>query len=67
MSDTIRILRLYEFIGPRRAVEAQVAASLQGERLLPDGVITIRATTLGEFAEVLEAPPAQFTLHPIKL
>lgn len=65
MQNTIRILRLYEFIGPRSAVEAQVAASMHGTVTLPSGGIQIRATTLGEFPEVLAEAPSQFKLNLI--
>lgn len=59
--DTIRILRILEYIGPRDAVEEQVRNSIHGERkgtrsLLSNGYCTIRATTLGSFPEILELP-----------
>lgn len=66
MPDTIRILRLYEFIGPRSEVEQQVAQSMQGTVKLPKGDLTIRATTLGEFPEVLKAAPPEFKLNLVK-
>lgn len=64
--DLIRVLRLVEYVGPRSAVEEQVAQSIQGERRFPRedkhakrdwmlDVLTIRATTLGTFPDILEA------------
>lgn len=86
--DLVRVLRLVEYVGPRSAVEAQVARSIQGEKRFPQTnvigsaniggayglprqrlypspyksnsgwapeVLTIRATTLGTFPDILEA------------
>jgi len=86
--DLVRVLRLVEYVGPRLAVEAQVARSIQGEKKFPQTnvtgsvniggaygmpgqnlypssyksnsswapeVLTIRATTLGTFPDILEA------------
>lgn len=56
--DTIRVLRIIEYVGPRDAVEAQLRNSLYGERAgtrgpVSGGTCTIRATTLGEFPEIM--------------
>lgn len=61
MSDNIRVLRLYEFIGPRDLIERQVNMSIHGQKTV--GKISIRATTLGEFAESLQAP-SEFKFAP---
>ncbi len=53
MADTIRVLRVIEYTGPRRAVEDQVHRSLHGEKKLPNGVV-IRAVTVGGYPETLE-------------
>lgn len=53
MADTIRVLRVIEYTGPRDKVEDQVARSLHGEKRLPNGVV-IRAVTVGSYPEVLE-------------
>ena len=75
--DIIRVMRIVEYVGPRSAVEANVAKSIQGEKKFGgrwtdnyanaskglSGVafgeytpeITIRATTLGTFPEILES------------
>lgn len=50
--DTIRVLRLIEFQGPRAAVEEQIKHSVHGTKRLPSGV-EITATTLGEFPEII--------------
>ena len=57
--DIIRVMRIVEYTGPRSAVEAAVARSIQGEKTVGGGEfrdkITIRATTLGTFPEILES------------
>ncbi len=52
--DRVRVLRLIEYEGPRKDVEAQVSQSIQGTRI---GMKTVRITvvTLGQFPEVIEA------------
>lgn len=53
--DTIRVLRVIEYTGPRSLVEKQIANSLHGEkRTGPGEQITIRVATLGTFPEILE-------------
>lgn len=56
MSDTIRVLRVLEYTGPRDKVEDQVARSVHGEKRLPNGV-TIKAATVGAYPELLEGLP----------
>ncbi|MFA7307201.1 MAG: hypothetical protein WC026_11060 [Hyphomicrobium sp.] len=46
-----RVLRVIEYVGPRSAVEIQVAKSLHGDLHL-NGV-TIKAATVGTFPEIL--------------
>ena len=57
MADTIRVLRVIEYTGPRDKVEDQVARSLHGEKRLNNGVV-IRAATVGSYPEVLEGLPS---------
>lgn len=67
--DTVRILRVIEYIGPRDKVEDQVVRSLHGEKRLPSGV-TIKAATIGAYPEILERLPVTENLpgtHPEKL
>lgn len=60
--DTVRVLRIVEYVGPRDAVEEQIRLSLHGER---EGVMSkatghrcvIRAGTIGEFPEILKNTP----------
>ena len=49
--DKVRILRIIEYVGPRDQVEEQVTKSIHGSRKFRD--VVIRATTLGEAAEIL--------------
>lgn len=72
MSDTIRVLRILEYTGPREAVERQIKRSIHGERVIRDGsrpgdTITIRAATIGEFPEVLmrDEPVVPIVAKPI--
>jgi hypothetical protein len=58
--DTVRVVRVYEFSGPRKVVEDQVQRSLKdGTHRRPihsadpvKGELTIRVATLGQFPEV---------------
>ena len=57
--DTIRILRIIEYVGPRDAVEKQIEDSIHGTRNGTRSEATgeyckITATTLGQFPEILE-------------
>ena len=57
MSDTVRVLRLLEYTGPREAVEKHFKMrGLKGSVTygLPGSVITIREGIIGEFPEVVE-------------
>lgn len=52
--DIVRVLRIYEFIGPRAAVELQIKRSLHGEKIFDSrSRVSIRATTLGEFPDII--------------
>lgn len=53
--DTIRVLRILEYTGPRDAVEDQINKSIHGIRLFgfAENTVQIRATTLGQFADIL--------------
>ena len=50
--DTIRILRIIEYVGPRSQVEAVVAASIHGTRSVRE--MAISAVTLGAFPEIMK-------------
>lgn len=50
--DTVRIIRILEYVGPRDKMEHQIAKSIHGERTYCG--ITIRAITLGTFPEIME-------------
>ena len=53
--DTIRVLRVIEYIGPRDEVEEQVARSIHGTRRCDKGMI-IKAATVGSYPEILDGP-----------
>lgn len=56
--DTVRVLRLIEYVGPRNKIEAQIEQSMRaGTHAFPNGV-TIRIATLGDFPEILERSDA---------
>lgn len=52
--DTIRVLRVLEYIGPRSEVEKLVKQSISGEKYIPATNVTVIAATLGTFPEILE-------------
>lgn len=54
LQDTIRVLRVIEYVGPRSDVERTIAESIQGTRTVKPG-FTIKAATLGAYPEVLES------------
>jgi hypothetical protein len=53
--DIVRVLRILEYTGPRTVVEKEVERSIHGTKEIhqPGGLLTIRATTLGEWPEIL--------------
>lgn len=58
MEDTVRVLRIIEYVGPRSLVEEQIKKSIHGTRVFFLGrnvgsEMAITATTLGEFPEIL--------------
>ena len=53
IEDTIRVLRVIEYVGPRSRVESAVAQSIHGEKDAGSGLI-IRAATVGIYPEILE-------------
>lgn len=55
--DTIRVLRILEYVGPRSEIEKTLSNSIQGEIRL--GRSVIRAATLGLFPEILESDSAE--------
>lgn len=58
-NEIVRVLRVVEYVGPRKHVEEQVAKSIHGERRIskPEGDVVIRAGTVGLYPEVLNVPP----------
>lgn len=52
--DIVRVLRIVEYVGPRDQVEEQVRRSIHG-RCSFVSAISIRATTIGEFPDILNA------------
>jgi hypothetical protein len=51
--DTVRVLRIIEYVGPRDWVEATVAKSIHGTREI-DKDKRISAATIGAFPEILK-------------
>jgi len=54
MEDIVRVLRIVEYVGPRRAVEKQVSTSLHGSKYIQSTDVTITSTTLGTYPEIIE-------------
>ena len=54
MPDTVRVLRVMEYVGERDVVEAQIADALRdGTHYLRRGRVQLRIATLGDFPEIL--------------
>lgn len=51
MEDTVRVLRIIEYVGRRSAVEEAVKRSIHGERQCKDYII--RVATVGNYPEIL--------------
>jgi len=51
--ETVRVLRVVEYVGPRHRVEETVARSIQGEKRIRD--LVIRAATIGSYPEIIGA------------
>lgn len=66
--DVIRVLRVVEYVGPRDAVEKQVANSIHGTR---SGYglsgMTISAATVGAYPEVVGTVPRAMVAQDIGL
>lgn len=56
--DTVRVLRVIEYVGPRSWVERTLENSIQGTKTFDEvrggGKATIRAATVGGYPEILE-------------
>lgn len=59
--DTVRVLRIVEYVGPRSRVEETVARSIHGTKEVGNGLV-IRAATIGAYPEILDV--AQNTEEP---
>lgn len=53
MADTVRVIRVIEYTGPRDWVEKTLAQSIHGEHHCGTGCV-IRAATIGEFPEIIQ-------------
>lgn len=51
--DTVRVLRIVEYIGPREWVENTVARSIHGTKIMANGA-RISAATIGAYPEILK-------------
>lgn len=61
--DTVRVIRIIEYIGPRDKIEKQIERSVHGTKEWGNGVI-IRAVTLGTFPEIMIADNEQWMAKP---
>lgn len=50
--DTVRVLRIIEYVGPRDRVEETIATSVHGTRNCGRGLF-VRAATIGSYPELL--------------
>lgn len=53
--DIVRVLRIIEYVGPRKRVEESVARSIQGSRDCGCGLV-INAATIGAYPEIMDQP-----------
>ena len=57
--DIVRVLRVIEYVGPRKWVEETVARSVHGTKHFSAPERSIRAATIGAYPEVLEQPGSE--------
>lgn len=60
--DTVRVLRVIEYVGPRAWVERTISDSINGTKILQVGgqICKINAATIGEYPEILkDLPPSK--------
>ncbi len=60
MSEIVRVLRVLEYVGPRKDVEEIIMRSIHGTKVLrTSGLADVKLTaiTVHEFAEVVETVP----------
>ena len=50
--DIIRVIRIIEYVGPRRRIEKQIAHSIHGTRHIGNDC-AFTAVTLGEYPEIM--------------
>lgn len=56
--DIVRVIRIVVYEGPRKRVEETVAESVHGTKYVGKG-LKITATTVGEFAEIIDRAQAE--------
>ncbi len=54
--DIVRVLRIIEYVGPRKWVERTIAGSIHGTKELGFGQ-QIKAVTIGAYPEILHEQP----------
>ena len=54
--EIVRVLRVIEYVGPRKWVEATVERAIHGTHRMPNGSF-IRAATIGTYPEILAEEP----------
>jgi hypothetical protein len=60
--DTVRVLRIIEYTGPRDWVERQIELSITGTKKIEsskDQVCIIRVATIGTYPEILGPAPVK--------
>lgn len=61
--DTVRVLKIVEYVGPRSAVERHLANANWNLRKQSDG-LTIRTAIVGQYPEVLEQAEPELEPEP---
>ena len=60
MTDLIRVLRVLEYVGPRKAVEHTLSQSVAHGCFCP-GLVMIRSAIIGDYPEILGKVPEDET------
>jgi len=66
--DTIRVLRVLEYVGPRDVIERHLRDCIQGHRTFvgpDDSRMEVRAATIGLTADIIEMGKIEQMLPPV--
>ena len=61
MTDIVRVIRIVQYVGPRKFVEETVKNSIHGTYEIKTQNLAITAVTLGTFPETISVPNEEVT------